>query len=69
MTHTDVAELASPWEVLSVFVEGACHDAIGSVKRFFNTIAVVDIDIDVENSRLEAQELDDSEDNVCMGQK
>jgi hypothetical protein len=30
---------------------------------------VVDIDVDVENSRLEAQELDDSEDDIYMGQK
>jgi hypothetical protein len=47
-------------------VEGACHDAIGGVKSFFDTVAVVDIDIDVENSRLEAQKLDDSENDICM---
>jgi hypothetical protein len=45
-------------------VEGDGHDAIGRVKGFFHTIAVVDVDIDVEDAFVEAQEFEDTEDDV-----
>jgi hypothetical protein len=64
IADTDVAQFTSTREVLSVLVEGAGHDAIGRVEGFFNTITMVNVDIDVENARLESEELDDSENNV-----
>jgi hypothetical protein len=36
-------------------VEGDGHDAVGGVEGLLNTVAVVDIDVDVENARVEAE--------------
>lgn len=59
-SDTNVAQLAGTGEVFAVLVEGYGHDAIRRVKGFFDTIAVVHIDIDVENALLETQEFKDS---------
>lgn len=64
-SDTNVAQLAGTGEVLAVLVEGYGHDAIGCVESFFDTIAVVNIDINVENALLEPQELEDSQDDIC----
>ena len=56
-TDTNVAQLAGTGEVLAVLVEGYGHDAIRRVKGFFDTIAVVHIDVNVKNALLETQEL------------
>jgi len=53
LAHTDIAKFARSGEVFSVFVERDRHDTICSVEGFLNTIAVVHIDIDVENALLE----------------
>jgi hypothetical protein len=45
-------------------VEGAGHDAVGRVESLFDTITVVDINVDVENARLESEELDNAQNNV-----
>jgi hypothetical protein len=63
--HTDVAKLASTGEVLAVLVEGHGHDAIGCIKGFFDTIAVVHVNVDVQNALLVSQKLDNAEDDVC----
>ncbi len=46
-THLNVA---SSWEVLPELVEGRGHNAVRGVKRFFNTIAVVNVDINIQNA-------------------
>jgi hypothetical protein len=63
--HTDIAKLASTGEVLAVLVEGYGHDAIGGVEGFLDTIAVVDVNVDVQNALLVSQKLDNAEDDVC----
>lgn len=35
-------------EIFSELVETACHDAVGGVKCFFDSISVVTVDVDVE---------------------
>ena len=62
--HTNVAKLTSTWEVLSVLVERDSHDSVGGVEGFFDAVAMVDIDVNIENSLLESEELDDAEDNI-----
>ena len=47
LSDADVAQLARPWEIFAVLVEGHRHDTIGGVKRLFDTVAVVDIDVDI----------------------
>lgn len=65
LANTDVAELASAGEVLAVLVEGNGHDAICGVKRFFDTITMVNINVDVKHSLFEAQKFENSQDDIC----
>jgi len=36
-------------------VEGDCHDTVRGVKSFLDTIAVVNINVDVQDARFEAK--------------
>jgi hypothetical protein len=65
----DVAKLAGTGEVLAVLVEGDSHDAICGVESLLNAVAMMDIDVDVEDALLEAEELKDAEHNVCTSQR
>ncbi len=64
LANTNIAKLASPREVLAILVKRAGHDTVGSVEGLLNAITVMNIDVNVKNSLLEAQELDDAENNV-----
>lgn len=45
--------LTGSWKkVVAVFVEGHGHDAVRQVKGFLYAVAVVDVDVDVENPRV-----------------
>jgi len=46
-------------------VERTGHNSVGRIKSFFDTIAVVDVDVDVEDALLVTQQFDDTQDNVC----
>jgi hypothetical protein len=61
---SNVSQLSGPWEVLAVLVEGHGHDSVCRVEGFFNTVAMMDIDVDVENARVESEELENAEDDV-----
>lgn len=37
-------------EVLAEFVERSSHDAVGGVESLFHTVAVVDVDVNVEHA-------------------
>ena len=50
--------------LLVVFVEGDAEDAVGGPEGLFDSVAVVDIDVDVEDARMVAEELEDGEDDV-----
>ena len=39
-------------EEVSVFVKGDRHDAVGEVECFLDAVAVVDVNVDVENTRM-----------------
>ena len=65
LANTYIAKLASPRKVFAVLVERDGHDAIGRVESFFNTIAVVDVNVDVEDAVVEAEKLKDTQDDVC----
>jgi len=65
IANTNIAELTSTREVFAVLVEGDGHDAVGSVEGFFDAVAVVDIDVDVEDALLVAEQFDDTKYNVC----
>lgn len=40
------------------------HDAVGAVECLFYTITVVDVDIDVQDARVDLKELEDCQNNV-----
>lgn len=50
--------------VFVVFVEGEGHDAVGGPEGLLDAVAVVDVDVDVEDARVVAEELQDGEDDV-----
>ena len=50
--------------ILVVFVEGDGEDAVGGPKGLFDAVAVVDVDVDVHDARVQAEELQDTEDDV-----
>lgn len=62
--NSDVAQLASSGEVLSILVEGAGHNSVGCVEGLFNAITVVNVDVDVQDALLVSQELENCEDDV-----
>lgn len=53
--------MTSAGEVVFKFMEGACHDSIGEVESFFDTVTMVDINIDVEDSLVSFKELKDGQ--------
>lgn len=65
VANANVAQLASAGEVFAILVERDGHDAIGRVESLLDAVAVVDVDVDVEDALLETQELEDGEHNVC----
>ena len=39
-------------EVVAIFMEGDGHDAVSEVERLLDTIAVVNVDVDVQHTRV-----------------
>jgi hypothetical protein len=64
LANTDVAKLASAWEVLSILVERNSHDTVSGVESLLDTIAVMNINVNVENTLFETKELNDAQDDV-----
>lgn len=50
LSNTDVTKLTSSGKVFSVFMEGDGHNTIGRVEGLFDTITMVDININVQHS-------------------
>lgn len=53
--------MPSTREIILEFVEGARHDSVGQIESFLNTITVMNIDIDVQNSLICFKELKDGQ--------
>jgi hypothetical protein len=62
--NTNIAQFAGTGKVLAVLVEGNGHDSVGRVKGFLDTIAMVDVDVNVQDTLLVSQEFDDAENDV-----
>lgn len=56
----NVMKVAGARKEIAIFVERHCHDTIGAVEGFFDTIAVMHINVDIDNARMEAQELNNA---------
>jgi hypothetical protein len=46
-------------------VKRAGHDTVGGIESLFDTISVVDVDVDVQDALLVAKELEDRENYIC----
>jgi len=57
--NTNVAKLTGPWKVFAVLVERDSHDSVRGIKSFLNTIAMMNVDVDVQDPLLEAEKLND----------
>lgn len=51
-------------EVVLEFMERAGHDSIGEVKSFFDTISVMDINVDIKDSLESFEELKDGQHTI-----
>jgi hypothetical protein len=47
-------------------VEGDSHDSVGRVESLLDTVTVVNVDVNVEDSLLKAKELNNTENDVYM---
>lgn len=66
LANTDIAQLTSTREVLSILVEGHGHDSVRSIEGFFDTITMMDINVDVEYALVESKKLENTENDVCQ---
>ncbi len=64
LTYANVAEFAGAREVFSVFVEGYSHDSICGIESLLNAITMVNVNIDVKHTLLEAKKLNNAEHNI-----
>lgn len=64
LADTNISQFASSGEVLAVLVEGDGHDSVGRVKGLLDAITVVDVNVDIEDAFVEAEEFEDAEDDV-----
>lgn len=61
---THISKLASAWKVFAVFVERYRHHTVRGVKSFFNTVSVVNVDVNVQNALFVAKEFQYAQDDV-----
>lgn len=52
LSESNIFDVSSTREEFTVFVERTSHDSIGRVESFFDSISVVNVDVDVEHSRV-----------------
>jgi hypothetical protein len=64
VSDSNVAQLSGAGEVFAIFMKGNGHDAVGGIECLFYAIAVVHINVNVEDALVEAEKFDDSEDNI-----
>jgi hypothetical protein len=62
--NSNVAKLTSTRKVLAVLVKRDSHDSVRGIKGFFNAIAMVDIDVDIQDPLFEAEKLNNAENDV-----
>lgn len=53
----NILQISSSREEVSISVERDCHDSVSAVESFFDTISMVDIDIDIEYTVMVLEQL------------
>ncbi|KAH3670936.1 hypothetical protein OGAPHI_000647 [Ogataea philodendri] len=64
LANTNISELTCTREKFSVLVERAGHHTICGIEGLFDTVTMVHIGIDVQDTWMVSQKLDDSQNNV-----
>ena len=54
---SNIINVTCSWEIILELMERASHDPVSEVEGFFNTISMMNIDINVENSLKSLQQL------------
>jgi hypothetical protein len=54
---TDILDVPCPREIVFEFVEAACHDSVSQVECLFDSISMMDINVNIENSLESLQQL------------
>jgi hypothetical protein len=61
LTDTNIPQFTCARKVFTVLVERDCHNPVSSVESFLNTIAMMNVNVNVEDTGLEAEEFDYAE--------
>lgn len=64
LSNTSIPKLTSSREILAILVERNSHDTVGGVESLLNTIAMMDIDVDVEDPLFKSKKFENAEDDV-----
>lgn len=62
--NTVIPHFSSPREELSILVETTRHDSISSIEGLFDSISMMHVDIDVEDSGVVSEQFENTEDNI-----
>eukprot|EP00051_Salpingoeca_urceolata_P005907 m.78637 g.78637 ORF g.78637 m.78637 type:complete len:485 (+) comp14592_c0_seq3:64-1518(+) len=60
----NILDVAGARKVLSVLVKRHRHHSVGAVKCLFHTVAVMNVNVNVQHALMSLEELEDGEDNV-----
>ena len=60
----NIIDMSCSWEVIFEFMERTGHNSISQIKRLFDSISMMDIYVNVENSLISFQQLEDSQHTV-----
>ena len=52
-------QVPCPWEEVAIPMERDCHDAVSRIERFFDTVSMVYVNVDVKYSVVVFKELED----------
>lgn len=55
LADANVAKLTSTRKVFAILMKRDCHDPISGVESFFDTVAVMNVDVNVEHTLPEAE--------------
>jgi hypothetical protein len=55
---------ARPRKIFAKFMETTGHNSVRRVECLFDTITMMTVDVDVQNTRISAQEFDNAEDDI-----
>jgi len=54
---TDVVDAPRAWKKIAVFVKTHCHNSVSSIKGFFNSIAMVAVNVNIKHALVSFEQL------------